>query len=98
MAKTIVDRRKDKSTPRFWVVFTDSLMSGWGKAKGGRSLYALACDSYKEAEVVLDNGQHRSEMKRGRIQQSLPWLRDGDHLSCADKACASRWYEPGSFA
>jgi hypothetical protein len=92
----ISDRRKDKTEPWAFVVFTDSFMSGWGHGCPRRSLYALAVVSPVEAEVVLANGKARPEMKRGRIGW-LPRLRPGDHLAVVDRHEANRWYQKGGF-
>lgn len=93
----IDDRRSDTSKPWAFVVFTDSFLSGWGYAQGGRSLYALAVRNPKEAEIVLANGRCRTEMKRGRITKNLPRLRSGDHLAVVDRHEANRWYVDGAF-
>jgi hypothetical protein len=102
---TINDRRTDTTTiPLGYVVCTDGFLSGWGGAKGGRSLYALAFHNWREADILLDNADARSEMKRPRtvttlLKSGLPKLRMGanDHLSIADKGDAARWYQPGGF-
>ena len=96
MIKVKEDRRADKSKPWGWVVFTDSFLSGWGEAPR-RSLYALAVQDHKEAELVLANGKRRSDMKRGRITGSLPRLHNGDHLAIVDRKDAGAWYRPGAF-
>ena len=88
--------------PWGFVVFTDSFMSGWGMAPG-RSLYALPYFSHEDMVTLLDNGSRRSEMKRARIvsanKRGMPTIRlkDGDHLSIADRHAAAPWYAPGSF-
>lgn len=99
----INDRRTDKTRPKGYVVFTDKFMSGWGCAPG-TSYYALAFNDYEEANILLENGSRRSEMKRGRIVTTLrkdgtPRVRgtDRDHLSVTDRTDASRWYERGGF-
>ena len=95
---TINDKRTDKSTPWAYVVFTDSFMSGWGQAKGGRSLYALAVSNPDEETTVTNNGKRRGEMKRPRTvkpnKDGLPSSRlyRDDHMSVVDKSCAARWY------
>jgi len=97
----IRDERTDKSAVGY-VVFTDSFMSGWGHAEGGRSLYALAVSggplTSDECITVLRNGKDRSEMKRGRYVRKLPRLGPKDHMSVVDKTIAPRWYVPGAFA
>jgi hypothetical protein len=89
---------EERAATRFYAVGTDSFMSGWGKAPG-RSLYALPCTSYEEAEVCAENLRRRGDMKRVRIVGAdwRPHMRAGDHLSIADRASASRHYTPGGF-
>jgi len=93
--------------PWAFVVCTDSFLSGWGKADGGRSLYALPVASEEEARIVLANARARSDMRRPRIVSRMrtrggfwePIVRLGaaDHLSVPDREEASRWYERGGF-
>lgn len=99
----IVDARTDgAAAPWGFVVFTDSFLSGWGQAEGGRSLYALAVSSPEEADTVLASGKRRTDMKRGRIVRTFKGLckgtRERDHLMIVDRGEASRWYEPNGFA
>lgn len=94
----INDRRQSKHKPFGFIVATDSFMSGWGAAKGGKSYYAIAVDSLHESDVVEANMRSRSEMKRVRFNLALPKLGPKDHLSVADRHCAQRFFEPGGFA
>jgi len=98
---TILDRRSEAEKESTWgfVVATDSFMSGWGDAPR-RSLFAVPVRNWKEAEIVLDNMQHRPEMKRARIvgKDYRPKLRPGDHLSIRDMSDCARFYAPGGFA
>jgi hypothetical protein len=96
----VKDHRESPGTnPIGFVVFTDSFMSGWGHADGGRSLYALEVTSLDQVDVLLANGKRRSDMKRGRFVRTLRNVRLGarDHLSITDKENASRWYEERGF-
>lgn len=96
----IDDRRTDEDKAQTWgfVVATDSFMSGWGRA-AGRSLFAVPVTSLEQAEIVADNMQHRSEMKRVRIvgHDYRPRLQAGDHYSIRDMSDCSRFYEVGGF-
>ena len=94
----INDRRQSKHKPFGFIVATDSFMSGWAGAKGGKSYYAIAVDSIHESDVVEANMRSRSEMKRVRFNLALPKLGPKDHLSVADRHCAQRFFEPGGFA
>lgn len=78
----INDRRTDaeKAATVGYVVFTDKFMSGWGKASGGSSYYALAVIREvrwengvavmpridRIIETLLAQGERRTDMIRGR--------------------------------
>jgi hypothetical protein len=105
---TVRDDRKDKSKPWGFIVCEDAFLGRWGReigtvGKTGRSLYILAVDGPREAQVVVENAKRRKDMKRVRYVQptkeGLPAtrLRKGDHVAIVDKHEASRWYEPGAF-
>ena len=100
----IRDNRANKARPWGYIVCTDTFMSGFGPAKGGRSLYALAVAGPSEANTVARNARARSEMKRPRLVRSFradgtPSVRMGpnDHMSVVDRRDAERWYEPGAW-
>ena len=84
----IVDRRSadERKATAFYVVGTDSFMSGWGEAPG-TSYFAVACPSVADgSECVNDVHKrmlNRTDMKRVRICMRTwkPKLRKGDHLS-----------------
>jgi len=96
----IDDSRVSPGDSKF-VLFTDTFMSGWGKAPA-RSLIAFAVSSEEEAGNVLRSGGNRTDMENGRIAPDLETLRllvrEGDHLSIRDKAGCQRWYQPDGFA
>ncbi len=98
---TINDRRTktEKDATIGFVVATDSFLSGWGKAEGGRSLYAVPYRTMSEGYVVLANMRDRTEMRRPRIvaPNYLPKLRRGDHLSIPSMEQCTRFYVPGAF-
>lgn len=102
----IEDRRKDKTTrPAGYMVATDSFLSGWGGANGGRSLYAVACHSWQDADAVAQNMKDRTDMKRPRWitamrKDGTPIVRgtDRDHLAVVDRGRAEAFYVPGHFA
>lgn len=97
--KKIEDRRTEKEKAETWafVVCNDTFFSGWGLARGGRSLYALAVKNPAQAKIVMANAKARSDMKRVRLNMRLPRLRDGDHLAIVGPSEAPRWYKPGGF-
>ena len=97
---TIKDDRADEGAVGY-VVFTDSFLSGWGGAEGGRSLYVLAVDggplTSQKCLNVLRNGAARGDMKRGRYVRKLPRFKATDHVTIADETIAPRWYQAGAF-
>jgi hypothetical protein len=48
------------------IVGTDSFLSGWGKAEGGKSYAAWACQK-RDENRVLEWVEKRSDMKRVRV-------------------------------
>ena len=98
----IDDKRStdDREATVWYVVATDSFMSGWGQAQGS-SYFAVPCKDLEQARIVEDNMEHRSEMKRVRLvlaRTYRPKLRSGDHLSIRDMDDCSRFYTVGGFA
>lgn len=89
----------EKAATAWFAVATDSCLSGWGEAPR-RSLYALPCRDFSEAEVCAKNLELRGDMKRVRIVAGdwRPRLRKGDHLKIASRESASRHYTIGVFA
>ena len=102
----IEDRRTDKGRkPAGYMVATDAFMSGWGGASGGRSLYAVACYTGEEADIVEDNFRNRTEFRRVRWVLSMnkdgtPRVKmgRGDHLAVVDAGGAASFYIRGYFA
>ena len=60
------DRTPEQTQTHTWLVIgTDSFMSGWGKASGGKSYAAWACKP-DERRACLTWVESRSDMKRVR--------------------------------
>ena len=95
----IDDRRLGNDGVWAFVVFTDTFMSGWGKAPR-RSIFAIPVSNPRQAETVLASGKRRTEMHRGRIVKDIRRIRlfAGDHLSIRNPDDCSRWFEPNGFA
>ena len=66
---TIIDDRNDlqKNTHVWAVVATDKFMSGWGGAKGGKSIVAWAVDDLSKTSKLFDWVNNRSEMKYANV-------------------------------
>jgi len=90
--------RAEKMGTEWFAIGTDSYLSGWGQAPR-RSLYALPCRDFKEAELCAENLKKRGDMKRVRIVAGdwRPRLRSGDHLHIASRFGADRHYRSGGF-
>ena len=58
--------QEQKETHTCLIIGTDSFMSGWGKAQGGVSYAAWACES-KDRFKVMKWVENRNEMKRVRV-------------------------------
>ena len=67
----IEDRRTEeqKEQLKYIVYAHDKFMSGWGQAKGGRSLCAWAVKSESDKDKMLDWLERRSDM--GRVDWDL---------------------------
>jgi len=77
-----------------YMVATDSFMSGWGKASGGKSYYAVACSDHIVAADVERRMRARSEFKRVRDNLKPPRLGPNDHLHIVPAEQFT--YQPGS--
>ena len=80
-----------------YVIATDSFMSGWGGAEGGRSLVAVPFVDESDYELVQAHLNERGEMRRVRTASikadGMPKVRLGknDHLSVYGLDSFRRW-------
>lgn len=77
------DRRNTQhETHTAAVVATDPGMSGWGKAVGGLSICAWACEPGVDVEAVLRWVEARSDMENAQIVDLSEWEapEDAAHL------------------
>jgi len=84
MAVRVDDRTSSEveKTIGFWVA-TDKFLSGWGMAKGGRSIVACPVVSKEDSDKVERRFQLRKEFIRVRFvsgNKYFPHLRTNDHL------------------
>lgn len=81
-----------------YVTMFDKFMSGWGRAKGLKSVYVLECESEEEAEVVAENARRRMEMIRINIRYTKPYYTPSKYwVTLRTKNEASAWYKKGAF-
>lgn len=63
-----------------YVTMTDTFMSGWGKADGKKNIYAVACESMEQAQLIEKNAKKRSEMKNVKIRLEKPYYSEHNYL------------------
>ena len=93
----LIDSARDIPAAPYYVLAKDTFMSGWGGSQGRPNIVILPCESYEEAEIVLDNAQARSEMKYCRINSTKPRLQRWNTYSLFNREEAERWYTRGGF-
>lgn len=70
--KFVDDRTEEQKKSHVCLVIgTDSVLSGWGEAKGGKSFAGWACEPVN-LDKVLNWVENRSDMKRVRIVTENP--------------------------
>ena len=47
----------------YWITMKDTFMSGWGKAEGLTNIFRVTCDTFAQANAILDAANARGEMK-----------------------------------
>ena len=57
---------EQKQTHRYLVIGTDKFLSGWGRATGGVSYAAWACETHSDSETVYRWVKSRADMRRVR--------------------------------
>jgi len=93
-SKQIENVSKDK----IYVSMTDKFMSGWGQAQGRINKLVIECDNMREAEIVEQNAQNRTEMKYINICMTKPRYNSKRYLvSEHDKTDYATWFKPGAF-
>lgn len=78
--KTILEAIKLKEerifkSAKYWVTMNDKGMSGWGMATNKVNKLIIACDSYKDAQLIQDNAERRPEMKYINICCNKPQIK-----------------------
>lgn len=78
--KLVDDRTEEqKKTHRWLVIGTDTFMSGWGEAEGGKSIAAWACLP-SDRQEVLNWVESRGDMKR--VRETVGDYRPGGKGHC----------------
>ena len=56
-----------------YVTMTDKFMSGWGEADNKINKLVFICKDIKEALIVKDNAEHRTDQKYINICSNYPY-------------------------
>jgi hypothetical protein len=93
MAITITDQEQIPDAP-WYVLSTDTFMSGWGPAKGLVNRLILPCESEAEAEDVAEYARSRTDTKNVEILNQKPYLGWTDPYlwQVMDPDDSSAWY------
>lgn len=67
-----------------YVNMQDKFMSGWGAAKGGRSLFCIRCATETQAHAAYAVAKERKEMRNVRISAQPRTPLKGDHRKIVD--------------
>lgn len=83
---------------KVYVTMTDKFMSGWGPAEGKINKLIFECEDRKEAAIVAENAENRSDMKYINITYNKPYYTPGRYLAqTKTKEEYPSWYEAGFF-
>ena len=85
---------------KYYVTTTDTFMSGWGCAENKINKLVFICDSYKEALIVKDNAEHRTDQKYINIRSNKPYhlLNNDRYLTqIKTKEDYNCWYKENYF-
>ena len=91
MALTVHNREQIPDAP-WYVLSTDTFMSGWGPASGRTNRLILPRDSKAEAEDVADYARSRTDTSRGCITTQKPRLRAGYLWQVMNPDHSHSWY------
>jgi len=56
----------------YYVVSTDSFMSGWGRAEGKKNILICVCGDLHEARIVINTIKNRNEMSKPMLFTEPP--------------------------
>jgi hypothetical protein len=83
---------------KYYVSMTDKFLSNWGMAKGKTNKLIFECENYKEAKIVADNAENRSDMKYINICSKKPYYNnDRYYPQYKDKEEYPDWYKENYF-
>ena len=83
---------------KYYVIATDTFLSGWGLAKNRLNKLVIECESLNEAEIVSNNAKARSDMKDVKIMNTRPQYSITEVLeNYKTKEDMPRWFEPNAW-
>ena len=83
---------------KWYVSMIDTFMSNWGKAEGKENVLIFECDSIEESEIVEENANNRSDMKKVKCHAYYPQFNQNKFfVQDKDKEEYPAWYRKGAF-
>lgn len=92
--KSVPHTRIDKSViPNrdYYVVMTDSFMSGWGGAKGKTNKFVIGTNDYSRARQLQALAKKRPEMKYVSIRTTKPYYKKSEYKISYRNASQIGW-------
>ena len=71
---------------------TDKFLSGWGMAEGKIAKFVYECETYKIAEIVVNNANNRTDQKNVNITTKKPYYNQNTHYTTYN-----RYYDSSGF-
>ncbi len=65
---THVTKLSEVVSAPLYVTCIDTYLSGWGPSEGLKNKLIFPCETYEEAQTVLDNAQNRTDMGYCKIK------------------------------
>ena len=81
-----------------YVAMTDKFMSGWGHSREKLNKLVFECETEKEARIVFDNANNRTDQKYINICYTKPYYnKDKYYTQIKNKEIYPCWYKENYF-
>lgn len=79
----------------YYVSAVDKFLSGWGPAKGKKSVLVFECDNTNEAKIVMNQLNSRTDMTEVKRYKAFPVFLDEECIvQVNNKESAPNFYNP----
>ena len=86
-----------KST-KVWGSMTDTFLSNWECQNYRINKLVIECNSWKEAEIVRDNAEYRTDQKYINICINKPYYSPRNYITSRhNKDSYPNWFKPNYF-